>query len=319
MLLGLRYFGFRSGAWLAERLPPRLTDAAADLGGQLAYRASVRKRQLVRRNLARVVGAGPELDGIVRDAYRSYARYWLETFRLGRYRREDLIEMVDAVNEELVDQAIATRSGLLVVLPHFGFYDLLGAWAGAKHYPLTTVAEVLKPRALFEWFADIREATGMKILPAKPGTQALRNLLKALRNGEIVALVADRDLGRRGIGVDYFGEWTTAPVGPALLAARTGVPIVAVGFYQVSSEKGVERFRCEINPVPYERTGDESADIDRIAQVIATALEAVIRRAPEQYHLFSTNWPADEPGLPPRGRQGGAGAGGEAGRPAAAG
>jgi lauroyl/myristoyl acyltransferase len=319
MLLGLRYFGFRSGAWLAERLPPRFTDAAADLGGRLAYRASVRKRQLVRRNLARVVGRGPELDGIVRRAYRSYARYWLETFRLGRYRREDLLEMVDAVNEELVDQAIATRSGLLVVLPHFGFYDLLGAWAGAKRYPLTTVAEVLKPRVLFEWFADIREATGMTILPAKPGTQALRNLLKALRNGEIVALVADRDLGRRGIGVDYFGEWTTAPVGPALLAARTGVPIVAVGFYQVSSEKGVERFRCEINPVPYERTGDESADIERIAQVIATALEAVIRRAPEQYHLFSTNWPADEPDLPPRGRQGGAGASGEAGRPAAAG
>ncbi|MGH2718957.1 MAG: phosphatidylinositol mannoside acyltransferase [Actinomycetota bacterium] len=303
MSLGLRYYGFRAGAWLAERLPSRLTDAGANLGGRFAYRASYRKRDLVRRNLARVVGDGPSLDLTVEEAYRSYARYWLETFRLGRYRRDDLLKMVYATNEEIVDQALASGTGLLVVLPHFGFYDLLGAWAGAKGYPLTTVAEVLKPRVLFQWFADIRERTGMTILPASPGTQALRGLLRALARGEVAALVADRDLGRRGVDVEYFGEHTTAPIGPALIAARTGAPIVAVGFYQVASAKGIERFRCEITPVPYERTGDEGADIERIAQLIATALEQVVRLAPEQYHLFSPNWPSDEPGLPPRGRK----------------
>jgi lauroyl/myristoyl acyltransferase len=306
-VLGLRYYGFRTGAWLAERLPLRFTDAAADAGGRLAYRLSVRKREVVRRNLARVAGDGAGLSDLVHDAYLSYARYWLETFRLGRYRPEDVLGMVDATNAALVDEALASRSGLLVILPHFGFYDLLAAWAGASNYPLTTVAEVLKPRVLFEWFAAIRERCGVTILPSRPGTQALRNLLRALTHGEIVALVADRDLGRRGIWVEYFGERTTAPVGPALLAARTGVPIVSVAFYQVASERGVDRFRCEIEAVPYERTGDENADIDRIAQVIATALEAVVRKAPAQYHLFSTNWPADEPDLPPRGRHAGAG------------
>lgn len=301
----MRYYGFRSGAWLAERVPLRAADAVADVGGRVAYRASVRKRELVARNLARVAGGGQELPALVHDAYRSYARYWLETFRLGRYRREEILAMVDAVNASLVDEAIASRSGLLVILPHFGFYDLLGAWAGASNYPLTTVAEVLKPRVLFQWFADIRERTGMKILPARPGTQALRNLLKALNQGEIVALVADRDLGRRGIWVTYFGERTTAPVGPALLAARTGVPMVSVAFYAVEPGDGPRpevRFRCEIEPIPYQRTGEERADIEAIAQVIATALEDVVRKAPAQYHLFSTNWPADEPDLPPRGR-----------------
>ncbi|HWD08300.1 MAG TPA: phosphatidylinositol mannoside acyltransferase [Actinomycetota bacterium] len=304
MPLGLRYYGFRAGAWLAERLPPRLTDAGADLGGRCAYRASYRKRDLVRRNLARVVGEGPGLDRTVEEAYRSYARYWLETFRLGRYSREDLLKMVYATNEEIVDRALSSGTGLIVVLPHFGFYDLLGAWAGAKGYPLTTVAEVLRPRVLFQWFADIRERTGMTILPATPGTQALRGLLRALGRGEVAALVADRDLTRRGLDVEYFGERTTAPIGPALIAARTGAPMVAVGFYQVASRKGVERFRCEITPVPYERTGDENVDLESIAQAIATALEQVVRSAPEQYHLFSPNWPSDESGLPPRGRRG---------------
>jgi KDO2-lipid IV(A) lauroyltransferase len=295
--LALRYYGFRGGAWLAERLPLRLTDAVANAGGRIAFRlAKPPRRAIVARNMARVVGAAGE--GLVRGAYLSYARYWLETLRLGRYTRQDLLDMVDGVNVEIVDQAMADRTGLLVVLPHFGFYDLLGAWAGANDYPLTTVAEVLKPRTLYEWFAAIREQRGIRILPASPGAQTLRALLKVLANGEIVALVADRDLSRRGIWVDYFGDRTTAPVGPPLLAARTGVPLATVAFYQT----GPERFRCELASIPYERTGDERADMSAIAQRIASALEDVIRRAPEQYHLFSTNWPVDEPHLPPRGR-----------------
>ena len=292
--LGLRYYAFRSGSWVAERLPLRLTDAAANLGGRIAYRmARDPKREIVTRNMRRVAG-----DGLVEAAYLSYARYWLETFRLGRYRQEELLAMVDAENVEIVDEALASGSGLLVVLPHFGFYDLLGAWAGAKGYPLTTVAEVLKPRLLFEWFADIRERRGIHILPASPGAQTLRRLLKVLKAGEIVALVADRDLSRRGIWVDYFGERTTAPMGPAMLAARTGAPMASVAFYQT----GPQRFRCEIAAIPYERTGDEVADMNAIAQRIAASLEDVIAKAPEQYHLFSTNWPSDEPDLPPRGR-----------------
>src|SRR5262249_14286567 len=154
-------------------------------------------------------------------------------------------------------EAVAARAGLLVVLPHFGFYDLLGAWAGANDYPLTTVSEVLKPRLLYEWFADIRGRRGIHILSASPGAPTHGGLLKVLAEGEIVALVADRDLSRRGIWVEYFGERTTAPVGPALLAARTGVPMAAVAFYQT----GPERFRCELTPIPYERTGDEQADL----------------------------------------------------------
>ena len=101
---------------------------------------------MVARNMARVAGAqGPGAgESLVKGAYLSYARYWLETFRLGRYSRQELLDMVDGVNVEIIDKAVAARSGLLAVLPHFGFYDLVGAWAGARDYPLTTVAEVLK-------------------------------------------------------------------------------------------------------------------------------------------------------------------------------
>src|SRR5439155_21150476 len=83
--LALRYYAFRGGAWLAERLPLRLTDAVANLGGRIAFRlAKPPRRQMVARNMARVAGAhGPGAgEALVKGAYLSYARYWLETFRL---------------------------------------------------------------------------------------------------------------------------------------------------------------------------------------------------------------------------------------------
>src|SRR5438105_8073388 len=103
---------FRSGAWLAERLPLRLTDAVANLGGRIAFRlAKPPRREIVARNMARVAG-GPgasDGEGLVEGAYLSYARYWLETFRLGRYSRQDLLDMVDGANVEMLEEADGAR------------------------------------------------------------------------------------------------------------------------------------------------------------------------------------------------------------------
>ncbi|MGH7425342.1 MAG: lysophospholipid acyltransferase family protein, partial [Candidatus Methylomirabilales bacterium] len=187
---GLAYLGLRSAAWTAERLPLRAGDVHARLAGGVAFRIRRGKRAIVRRNLARILPGGADLNEMVREAFRSYSRYWLETFRLGRYSREDLLSMVDCLGWVLVESAIARGGGLLVVTGHFGFYDLGLAWVGVHGLPVTTVAEVLRPRAAFEWFAAKRERHGWRILPAKPGSAALRGLTMALRRGEAVALVA---------------------------------------------------------------------------------------------------------------------------------
>jgi KDO2-lipid IV(A) lauroyltransferase len=100
--------------------------------------------------------------------------------------------------------------------------------------------------------------------------------------------------------VRLFGEETTMPAGPSLMLAKTGAPLLLAGIHQI----GPRRYRLEFNELAYERTGDETVDIPVIAQRIADAVEELVRRAPEQWHLFSTNWPSDEPHLPPRGRPG---------------
>ncbi|HEX2259529.1 MAG TPA: CDP-alcohol phosphatidyltransferase family protein [Actinomycetota bacterium] len=293
------YFAFRAAGWLAEHLPMKLADGAAHLGARVAYRFAHRKRRIVERNMARVVGEGPHLESVVRAAFRSYAEYWLETFRLGRYTADDLVQMVESVEGavETLEEALAEGRGVMLLTPHLGFYDLGVAWIGAKGYKFSTIAEVLRPRALFEWFAGIRGRWGMKVIPALNGPAVRKKVGEAFDMGEAVAIVADRDLGRRGIWAEFFGERTTFPASPSLLAVRKKVPMIAGAMYK--TETG---FQLILRRVHYELSGDPVADIEAVAQTIAHYFEGLIRRAPAQWHLFSTNWPSDEEGLPPRGR-----------------
>lgn len=293
------YYAYRGGAWLAEHTPPALADRIAAWGGRIAYKWAGGKRRTVERNLARVVGEGPHLDEMVRAAFGFYAEYWLETFRLGRYSHDELLAMVEPVGDSVavIEQAIAAGKGALVITPHLGFYDLGVAWVGTQGWAFTTVAEVLRPKALFDWFARIRRRHGLTVLPARNGKSIRVRLGEVLDAGDMVALVSDRDLGRRGIWVEFFGERTTFPASPTLLLVQKNVPLIAG-----SITRHGDRFRLQFENVPYALTGDEQADISAVAQVTANALEKLVRAAPEQWHLFSTNWPSDEPHLRPRGR-----------------
>lgn len=294
------YFAYRAAAWLAEHTPVKVADRLAAWSARVAYRLAKGKRHNVERNLARVVGEGPHLDAAVQAAFRSYAEYWLETFRLGRYSHEQLLQMVEPVEGslELMEELIASGRGALVITPHLGFYDLGVAWVGAKGWAFTTVAEVLRPRALFDWFAAIRSRHGLTVLPARNGASVRKRLGEVLDSGGMVALVSDRDLGRRGIWVEFFGERTTFPASPAMLVVNRGAPLIAAAIVREG-----ERFRLGFERVPYQLTGDPQVDIPAVAQVTATALEKLVRANPEQWHMFSTNWPSDEPHLPPRGRR----------------
>lgn len=292
------YLLIRSGAWVAERAPEKLASAVARGLGSISFRLAKRKRSIVTANLRRVVGEGTHLRAVVRSAFISYAEYWLETFRLGRYSKQDLLGMVRPTpgTVEAIDQALSEGKGLLLATGHIGFYDLGVAWVGSMGWPFTTVAEVLKPRALFEWFADIRAERGMNVIPASGGPMVREQLATIMKRNEGVAILADRDLGRRGIWAEFFGEKTTFPASPTLLVVDGGMPLLVGAIYKVSGG-----YEVIFERVAYQLSGDREADIGKVSQLIANKLEELVLRAPEQWHIFSTNWPSDEPHLPPRG------------------
>ena len=116
-------------------------------------------------------------------------------------------------------------------------------------------------------------------------------MLQALRQNEVVCLLCDRDLDRSGVEVEFFGERTTLPAGPATLALRTGAPILPVGVYFTERTNG--HHAVVRPPLSLERRGGLREDVSRITQQLAHELEFLIRRAPEQWHLFQPNWPSD--------------------------
>jgi KDO2-lipid IV(A) lauroyltransferase len=150
------------------------------------------------------------------------------------------------------------------------------------------VVEALEPPELFEWFAEMRRRMNLEIVPLGPAAGTA--ILRRLKEGGIVGLVCDRDLAGTGVEVDFFGERTTLPSGPATLALRTGAPILPVAVYF----EGRDGHRAVVRPpLPVERTGSFREDVGRVMQALAHEFEDLIRVAPSQWHLMQPNWPSD--------------------------
>lgn len=281
-----------AGSRAALALPEWLAYGLAHAGGSLASRVS-RRRTQVAANLARITGrpaASREVRRLVVEAYRSYARYWLETFRLVREGREFWLERFGAVNDEKMDGVLARGKGVVVAVGHLGNWDAAGAWVGARGNKLVTVAEILRPRRLFEFFLGHRAKLGMTIYGAAPGVTA--ELVREAENGAVVAILADRDLKGTGLEIDFFGEPATFPVGAASVALRAGVPLLVGGVFERRLPDGRRGWYVEFSDVielPEEREGA----VEALTRDVVGKLEEFVGRHPEQWHVFQPFWIAD--------------------------
>lgn len=246
---------------------------------------------MVARHMRRVHGptlSGAALRRAVRAVFESYARYWLESFRLQAETPETIRRGMCTEGMEHLEDAFAAGRGVVLAAPHLGGWDFGGAWLALQGYKPLAVAEMLEPPELFEWFASWRRRIGMEIVPAGP--EAGTAVLEGLKQGRTVGLVADRDILGSGVPVEFFGEMTTLPAGPAVLALRTGAPLLPVAVY---FEGGGGHRAVVRPPLDVARENGFRADVRRVTQSLAHELEDLIRAAPEQWHLMQPNWPSD--------------------------
>lgn len=284
-------FAYKAGSAAARVLPRRAVVPSAELAGVGAALMTPARRAQVERNLRRVHGPGfegRELRAAVRATFASYARYWIESFRLPGMSPEVLDAGIVVPSWARVQAGLEAGNGVIFALPHLGGWEWGGFWvATVAKVPITVVVEAIEPPELFEWFVGLRRSFGMEIVPLGPsaGSQVVR----ALKANHIVCLLCDRDIGGGGIAVDFFGERTTLPAGPATLALRTGAALLPTAVYfTATGHEGV--VEASLDP---SRTGSLRGDVTRVTQDLAHALERLIRRAPEQWHLMQPNWPSD--------------------------
>lgn len=287
---------YKAAATLARIAPNPVVAVGARGLGRVAMQLGGERRAQVERNLRRVDPALSDaaLRQKVRETFESYARYYAESFRLPGTSAADLDAGFTHEGYEHLDAALAGGNGAIMAMPHLGGWEWSGFWlTQVKQFPVTAVVERLEPPALFEWFAGLRRSFGFEIVALGPeaGTATAR----ALKANHTLALLCDRDLAGTGPEVEFFGERTTLPGGPATLALRTGAPILPTAIYFDGRDS---RHAVVLPPLDTTRQGKLRADVQRVTQDLAHALEELIRRAPEQWHLLQPNWPSDRHPVP---------------------
>jgi KDO2-lipid IV(A) lauroyltransferase len=252
---------------------------------------SGQERAVVERNLRRIRGDDLDESRLRHDVdrvFENYGRYWLDSLRLTNMTPE---QIDDGFSYEGIHHLIdPIEAGItpVVGMPHLGGWEWAAAWlTKVKGWPVASVAERLEPPELFEWFLDFRQQLGMHIIALGPSAAA--EVASQLASGTIISLLCDRDISGDGIVVEFFGERTRLPGGPAVTALRSGAPLVPAAAYF----EGGHCHSVILPPIDTERRGKLRADVTRVTQDLAHALEELIRRAPEQWHLLQPNWPSD--------------------------
>jgi KDO2-lipid IV(A) lauroyltransferase len=276
------YFaGWRIVRWLPERTAYRLAYAVADFLTKRNGKNVARLRSNLQRTQPNMTEL--DLDLLVFNAMRSYMRYWCDTFRFPDWSTQRVRETVTVKNEHLLLDAIAAKTGVIVCLPHAGNWDHAGAYFCAKGIHLVTVAEHLKPEKLFLKFLSYRQAMGMEVLPLDG--RVLGTLAQRLRQGALVALVADRDLSRSGIDVNFFGGPARMPAGPALLAMKTSAPLITA--FVSYTDSGIH---IDFNEVAIPNSGSDEDRVLEIVQRMAKQFEDGISRHPQDWHMLQRIW-----------------------------
>jgi KDO2-lipid IV(A) lauroyltransferase len=289
ILAELPYHAYRTAYRLDRALPPHVGRRLFDAVARAAHAGVPRLRGTVAANQARVLGLPPDHPTVrasTAEAFRTYARYWADTFRLDLLRDDEVLARTQVVGFEHVDDALVAGRGVICALPHLGNWDVGGRYMSARGFPIVSVAEELEPQRLFDMFLAHRQAVGMEILGLSQNGQVGRRLSRRLVENRVVALVADRDLSGRGIEVSMFGAARRLPAGPALLSISTGAPILVTPVYQTK-----DGWRIVFgSPLRAETTGDRRSDVEAITRRMAEEFERAISAAPADWHLFQPAW-----------------------------
>ena len=285
-----QYWGMRVAQRLAALLPSAIGERLAVLVGELVFHLWRDKSRATLENAAQVLNLHPgdrRVRQVARQCFHNYARYLVEFFQLPLRTSADLRARVSqTIGWEHIEAALARGRGVIYVTMHFGNWDIGGAVVSGLH-PVSVVAETFQPARLDALVRGSRAKHGMDTIPVE---NAARQVLRALRRNEVVALVIDRPVHEQqgGVPIRLFGRDTRWPGGAAALAMKTDALVIPGGCWRnpddTYSIMAAPPIRCET-------TGDRDGDLRRNMQRIVEALEQIIRRHPDQWYMFRPMWP----------------------------
>ena len=278
-------------AWkLIAVLPEKSAYKLADYVSDRIYKKNGKGIKRLRGTYGRVMPeySSQKLEELTKLGMRSYLRYWFDTFRLSKWSKNRIISTTQVIRENLLRDPIQSKQGCIVALPHAGNWDHAAAYFCSTGITLTAVVEKLKPEAIFKKFLAYRQSIGIEAISHKEKTIPI--LTERLQAGKLIALVADRDMSRNGIEVNFFGKTSKMPSGPAILAIKTGAPLITA--YVRYTPGGIEIIFDEtLKPT---NSGSEEEQIKIITQSMADNFAKRIKENPVDWHMLQRIWIDEE-------------------------
>ena len=275
---------------LSQRIPPAVAHHSARWLAGLATRIGPERVRILQANVGQVLGpgSGEEAKHVTRQALAHFLRGYYDLFRAWHLPQEQLVSLV-RVPEWVPDGLQAARAagrGVVLVFPHVGNFDLVSQAVSA--YALRLQALTLPdPSPGFMSLNEMRRRGGAEVTPLSPG--ALRQAIRNLRQGGILAMGGDRPVSELDRPVAFFGRPARLPSASVRLALKTGALVAVMA---AAWDAGSQSYCLDVEPfLEMERTGDEEEDVTRNMRRVLDLLEAVIRRWLDQWFMFVPVWP----------------------------
>ena len=281
---------------LLGALPWRLATAIGARIGTLGYSPFRIRRRIVERQLAAAFPdwTADRVAATAREAYAHLGRVTIEAMLLPAAKPGRVLELFEpeVIGWDILEAARAEGKGIVCVTAHIGNWELAGAFVAGRGVPVDAVARHMSNPLADRWIFETRTSSGMEIVY---DDQAVRRTTRALKEGRLVALLADQGVkGLASTFVPFFGRPAKTPRGPAVFALRFGAPLLLMLSYREPSGK----YRLVVERIPLVDTGDREADIDRLVATWTRMLEEWVRRVPAQYFWHHQRWRRQPPDTP---------------------
>ena len=200
-----------------------------------------------------------------------------------------IYDHVEIVNEEEVIKLNKNFNSFIIALPHVGNWEFAIPMGEKLNLNLLAVAEPLQDTKILDWFTDLREGLGCEIILGGKGQNTFNKLLERISEGYHVCLLADRHVGRSGVGVEFFNNMAAFPKGPVALSLETQVPIIPAAFLYIDNKYKLVFGKPFIVP----HFENDAQSIQHGLKVLSKEMEKLILLDPNQWHSIQPVWTSE--------------------------
>lgn len=289
-----KYWATLTALGVVAPLPTKLGCLVSRVVADLCFLFDHRSRANTSSNVKQVLGQTADdgkVNHVTLEVFRNTARNWLDLIRLPRLDPAFSEKKLTVHGWHHLEQAIERGKGVLLASIHMGNMDMAVQVIQARSVKLTILSEVLEPPGLDRLSRRLREHNGISLLPVT--YSGLKEAIKRLKQGEVVAIACDRAIQGSGVWTEFMGKPALLPVGAVELAQRTGASVVPAFTARLKDHESVFFFEP---PIEVPTNGSRSENDGELFAKIVELMEKYIRRFPGQWMVFDPIWEA-KPGL----------------------